>query len=215
MFLGLLKLWEMIRSKQCEEERSMYTPKYFEVTDEKEIFSFIEANGFGQIISNSDGRLFSTHIPFLLSADKTKLLGHFAKKNPQLKDIENQEVMVSLQGSHDYISPSWYISPGVPTWNYQAAHIYGKCHLITEPTELKNIVNALTSEYESQFPTPWVPDYNPSLLGAIVGIEITINEIQCKYKLSQNRSKQDQLQVVKRLKANGSNRLAQEMLIKT
>ena len=70
----------------------MYTPKIFEVTDEKEIFAFIEANAFGQLISNSGGRLFSTHLPFLLCEDKTRLLGHLARQNPQAQDIQGQEV---------------------------------------------------------------------------------------------------------------------------
>ncbi|MFA9420481.1 MAG: FMN-binding negative transcriptional regulator [Gammaproteobacteria bacterium] len=189
----------------------MYTPKYFEVTDEKEIFAFIEANAFGQLVSNSGGRLFSTHIPFLLSEDKSRLLGHLARQNPQAQDIEGQEVMVTLQGAHDYISPSWYVNPGVPTWNYQAAHIYGRCSVRAETGDIKMIVDTLTSKYESQFDTPWEPDYNPSMLGAIVGIEIAISEIQCKFKLSQNRSVQDQAQVIQRLKANGSNQMADAM----
>ena len=189
----------------------MYTPKYFEVTDEKEIFAFIEANAFGQLVSNSGGRLFSTHIPFLLSEDNSSLLGHLARQNPQAQDIEGQEVMVTLQGAHDYISPSWYVNPGVPTWNYQAAHIYGRCSLRAETSDIKMIVDTLTSKYESRFDTPWEPDYNPSMLGAIVGIEIAISEIQCKFKLSQNRSAQDQAQVIQRLKANGSNQMADVM----
>lgn len=45
----------------------MYMPKHFEITDKEEIFSFIEANAFGQLISNVGGRLFSTHLPFLVS----------------------------------------------------------------------------------------------------------------------------------------------------
>lgn len=189
----------------------MYIPEYFEVTDEKEIYAFIEANAFGQLTSTVGGRLFSTQIPFLMSADRTKLLGHLAKNNPQVKDIEGQEVLVTLQGAHDYISPSWYSSPGVPTWNYQAAHIYGLCKIFTEPSAISQVIDTLTRIYEHSNSNPWQPEYNPSMLGAIVGIEISINEIQCKYKLSQNRSTQDQEQVIAQLKNNGSSKLAEAM----
>ena len=48
----------------------MYIPKHFDVTDNEEIFSFVEENAFGQLISQVDGRLFSSHIPFLISKDK-------------------------------------------------------------------------------------------------------------------------------------------------
>ena len=189
----------------------MYIPKHFEVSDNNEVFAFIEANGFGQLISNSEGRLFATHIPFALSEDKTKLLCHLARQNPQTEDIESQDVLVTLQGPHDYISPSWYASPGVPTWNYQAVHIYGRCICFSEPEALGELVESLTANYESQFPTPWQPEYRPSMLGAIVGIEISISDIQCKYKLSQNRSQQDQQQVIAQLEAGGSHQLAQAM----
>lgn len=95
----------------------MYIPKPFQVEDKNEIFRFVEANAFGQLISNLDGRPFSTHLPFWLSKDKTHVFAHLAKQNPQLKSMDGQEVLITLEGSHDYISPSWYDSAGVPTWN--------------------------------------------------------------------------------------------------
>ncbi len=158
----------------------MYIPRHFEVTDDDQIFAFIEANGFGQLISSVQGKLFSSHIPFLLSSDKQKIVGHLAKQNPQHNDIDNQEVLVSLQGPHSYISPSWYSSPGVPTWNYQAVHIYGLCKVFEDHEKIKFLVDSLTRKYESSFQIPWQPDYKASMLGAIIGIEVTIDDIQCK-----------------------------------
>ncbi|MCG7981359.1 MAG: FMN-binding negative transcriptional regulator [Candidatus Thiodiazotropha lotti] len=182
----------------------MYIPQHFEVTDKEDIFAFIEANAFGQLISMVNGSLFSSHIPFLLSNDQQTLIGHLAKPNPQWEGIEGQEILVTFQGPHDYISPSWYASVGVPTWNYQAVHVYGKCEPIFEPEKLTNIVEGLTRKYESSFEEPWKPEYRESLLRAIVGLEIEITEIQCKYKLSQNRTKQDKEQVVQQLEKKGS-----------
>jgi transcriptional regulator len=192
-------------------EKIVYIPKPFEITDSEEIFDFIEANAFGQLISNVKGRLFSTHLPFLLSEDKTKVIGHLALHNPQHSEIEDQEVLITLEGAHDYISPSWYNTSGVPTWNYQAVHIYGQCRMIRDVEELEKVVNALTAKYESAFEDPWKPDYKPSMLGAIVGVEVSINQIQCKYKLSQNRPLKERKQVIEKLKEIGSNRLAEAM----
>ena len=186
----------------------MYIPRHFEVTDHDEIFAFIEANGFGQIISSVQGKLFSSHIPFLLSSNKQKLVGHLAKQNPQLADIDQQDVLITLLGPHAYISPSWYKSPGVPTWDYQAVHIYGACKVFDAHEKLKTLVESLTDKYESSFQVPWQPDYKASMLGAIVGIEVTIDEIQCKYKLSQNRSTEDREQVILQLENTGSIDLA-------
>lgn len=189
----------------------MYIPKHFCVNDLEQVYSFIEVHGFGQLISQVDGRMSSSHIPFLLSECRTKLFCHLAIQNPQASTIEGQEVLVSLQGAHGYISPSWYSSPGVPTWNYQAVHLYGHCRTMTDSDELAAVVAALTNKYESEFIEPWQPDYNESLLGAIVGFEITICDIQCKYKLSQNRSLADRENLVKQLDAAGSSQLAQAM----
>jgi len=186
----------------------MYIPRHFQITDREEIFSFIEQNAFGQIISTLQGRLFSTHIPFLVSDDKQKLFGHFARHNPQRKDIDGQEVMVTLEGPHGYISPSWYLNPGVPTWNYQAVHIYGICKILPELTAVKTIVDRLSNKYEEAFETYWELDYNAGMLKHIVAFEIKITNIQCKYKLSQNRSEQDRENVITHLQNRGSVALA-------
>ena len=189
----------------------MYIPKPFEITDDNEKFAFIEANTFGQLVSQLDGKLFSTHMPFLLSDDKTKIVGHLANANPQHAQLAGQEVLITLEGAHGYVSPSWYSSPGVPTWNYQAVHIYGICSLINDVEKLKNIVDALTHKYESAFAQPWQPDYKAAMLSAIVGVEIAITDIQCKYKLSQNRSREDQQQVSAKLQSLGFTELSSAM----
>ena len=189
----------------------MYVPKHFEITDKGEINSFIEANAFGQLVSTLDGRLFSTHLPVLLNDEGNHLLGHLARANPQWRDIDEQEVLITLQGPHDYISPSWYHSPGVPTWNYQVVHIYGNCHVFENARKLKQVVDELTEKFESAFERPWQPDYKASMLQGIVGIDVEITGIQCKYKLSQNRSQEDQSRVTKRLQEKGSRELARAM----
>ena len=189
----------------------MYIPRHFEIRDRDEILSFVETHAFGQLISTHQARLYSTHIPFLLSDDKTTLLGHVAKNNPQHQDIENQQVMVTLEGPHDYISPSWYSVQGVPTWNYQAVHIYGQCKVSTDTNKIISIIETLTKKNEAKFETPWVAQYPASMLGAIVAIDISIDELQCKYKLSQNRSDLDRDQVIAQLDEAGSRGLATAM----
>ncbi len=174
---------------------------------------FISANGFGQLISTLENRLFVSHLPFLVGEDRKSIICHLAKNNPQWKNIEEQEVLVTFQGSHDYISPSWYSSPGLPTWNYQAVHVYGKPVLVTEPKKLCSIVGELTKKHESSFEKPWSPEYKESLLNMIIVIEIQITDIQCKNKLSQNRSESDQKQVAEQLKQKGSVELSKAMKI--
>ena len=191
----------------------MYIPQNFEVTDRKKALEFIKSNAFGQLVSTLEGRLFSSHIPFYYDSERESLICHIAKNNPQWKEVEDQEVLVTFQGPHDYISPSWYESPGVPTWNYQSVHVYGNAFLITETSELKFIVDNLASMYESSLESPWEPEYKESMLKAIIGIEVNVNEIQCKFKLSQNRTAEDREQVIERLMDQGSIQLAEAMKV--
>ncbi len=189
----------------------MYIPKHFEVTDQDVLFAFINENAFGQLVSTVGGKLFSTHMPFLLSDDSTRVIGHLARLNPQHAELDGQEVLITLQGPHGYISPSWYASAGVPTWNYQAVHVYGRGRVFDDTERLRSVVAALTEKYEAAYERPWQPDYKAAMLSAIVGVEVTISEIQCKFKLSQNRPAQDQRQVITQLKAQGADALAAAM----
>jgi transcriptional regulator len=190
----------------------MYIPEHFEVTDREEMLAFIEANAFGQLVSSVSGKLFATHVVFLVAHDGHSLLCHLARRNPQWQGIESQEVLVTFQGPHDYVSPSWYGTPGVPTWNYQTVHVYGKPELVSEAEELGNMVKRFTERYESSQEKPWTPGYADSLLNAIVGLKIKITGIQCKYKLSQNRSESDRVRVAEELEKRGSFQLSQAMM---
>jgi transcriptional regulator len=193
------------------DEAGQYVSRHFAVTDRDEIFAFVEANAFGQLISTVNGRFYASQLPFLVTQDRSAIICHLAKQNPQHLELDGREALVTLQGAHDYISPSWYAGPGVPTWNYQAVHIYGQCRVFHGADRLKEVVEALAHQYESAFADPWQPEYGAVMLTAIVGIEIRITDVQCKYKLSQNRSSQDRVQVVEKLKSLGSNKLAQAM----
>jgi len=189
----------------------MYIPKHFKINDTAKIQKFISANSFGQLISISEGSLVSTHMPFIYDAQNGVLLGHLAKANPQWKQIPKQNVLVTLQGDHAYISPNWYESAGVPTWNYQAVHVEGVANNFTDSEKLKRVVDILTEQNESIYKNPWKPDYAASMLRGIVGIEIEITSIQCKFKLSQNRSAQDQANVQEKLAESGHQFLSREM----
>jgi transcriptional regulator len=189
----------------------LYIPKHFAITDSEKINSFLRQHSFGELISTVDGRLFTTHLPFLFDEDSKTLRMHVAKANPQWQHLGKEEVLLVVAGPHGYVSPSWYHSPGVPTWNYQAVHVYGVAKAITDSEELKSIVDGLTKIEEAKYPAPWQADYAATMLQGIVGVELAIAEIQCKFKLSQNRSKADQLSAVEALSKENSGALADAM----
>ena len=190
----------------------MYIPKHFDGGDEAVALDFIEANGFAQLTGLLDGELFCTHLPLMLDRTNHRLLGHMARANPQAKALDGQRLLSVFSGPHDYISPSWYQSPGVPTWNYQAAHVLGTCRLIEAEDALHQLLHELTAKYEAELPEPWQPEYKPAMINAIVGFEISIKRIDLKFKLSQNRSHEDQVSVVRALRLRNNQALASAMV---
>ena len=189
----------------------MYNPKHFSISDEDEIFTFLDANAFGQLVSIHEGRPTVSHLPFLIERDKGLLRCHLARPNPQWQSLAGQQLLVTFLGPHDYVSPTWYQGAGVPTWNYQAVHVYGRGRVIEDRAALVEIVEKLSRRYEAGSENPWQPAYPDSMLKSIVGVEIEIEEIQCKYKLSQNRPAADHAGVIEQLERRDSAALAAAM----
>jgi transcriptional regulator len=185
----------------------MYIPEHFKETNPKRISALIEDYSFGMLVTVLDGLPFVSHLPFVFdrsAGPKGKLSCHIARANPQWQHFSSSsEVLAILQGPHAYVSPSWYLSPGVPTWNYAVVHLRGKPRLIECESELGALVERLSQAHESHMPNPWQPDLTgeriTKLLNMIVGLEIEVTDIQCKFKLSQNRPIEDRLRVVEEL----------------
>jgi len=183
----------------------MYVPKHFEESDPKALAAFIDAHAFGTLVTMDSERPFATHVPFLHDAEQGVLHAHVARPNPAWRHVaERPDVLVTFQGPHGYISPTWYADPGVPTWNYAAVHVYGRATTIDDAVATGRYVERLAARFERGSARPWVPDYDSRMLAGIVGIEIRITEMQGKFKVSQNRSAADRERVVARLAASGT-----------
>lgn len=184
----------------------MYTQKYFKVTDLEEIREFVQTNSFGTLVTTKKGRPIATHLPLQLvkEEDAYYVTGHMAYGNPQWRTFEIMEdVLVMFQGPHAYISSSWYEQENVPTWNYQAVHVYGTATVLDEE-ELEKDLTKLLDKYEKHREDPVLWDkLSPSLLEkeikGIVGFKIKVGEIQAAYKLSQNRNENDYANIIEQL----------------
>lgn len=184
----------------------MYIPKYFKVTDVNEIREFVQNNSFGTIVTTKQGKPIATHLPLGLSKEEDDyyITGHMAYGNPQWRTFETSEdVLVMFQGPHAYISSSWYEHENVPTWNYQAVHVYGTASILNEK-ELKQELTTMLQKYENHRENAvlWEklsPQVLERELKGIVGFKIKIHEVQAAYKLSQNRNEKDYLNIVNKL----------------
>lgn len=196
----------------------MYIPEHFKEANPERVAALVQRHPFGALVTAPGGVPFISHLPFFFesTADRHgKLLGHMARANPQWQHFAGSgTVLAVFQGPHAYVSPSWYSSPGVPTWNYAVAHLYGKPRLIEDEASVARLITQLTHIYESTMPNPWKPDFSgerhAKLLSMVVGFEIEITEVQGKFKLSQNRPAEDQQRVIEAL-SQSSNPLDHSM----
>ncbi|MEK3995989.1 FMN-binding negative transcriptional regulator [Psychrobacillus sp. FSL K6-2365] len=184
----------------------MYTPKYFKVTNVEGIWNFVQENSFGTLITTVQEKPIATHLPMQIikEGDDYYITGHMAYGNPQWRTLEICEnILVMFQGPHAYISSSWYEKENVPTWNYQAVHVYGKASILSEE-ELKQDLTKLLQKYEKHRKNPVLWEgLSPQLLNkelkGIVGFKIKVQEIQAAYKLSQNRNEEDYHNIINKL----------------
>lgn len=188
----------------------MYIPEQFREIDAERILVLVDAHPFGMLVTTQDGQPFVNHLPLLLDRHGAtpRLLGHMAQANPQWRHFESgREVLAVFQGPHAYVSPGWYASPGVPTWNYAVVHIRGVARLIADESELEALLDEMTRRHEAILPEPWQADLTPErrarLFGMIVGFEIAVTDIQAKFKLSQNRPEDDRRRVADTLACTG------------
>lgn len=188
----------------------MYTPSLF-VEDRLEVLhSFIREHSFAIVVTCGPDGPEATHVPVVLHPDigpKGTLRCHFARPNKHWQAIASSPgVLVIFSGPHHYITPSWYPSKQehgkvVPTWNYVTVHARGRAKIFEEQQQLIEHVRALTEHNERWFERQWSvedapKDYVEAMSKGIVGIEISIDSIEGKCKLSQNRPKADQAGVI-------------------
>jgi transcriptional regulator len=183
----------------------MYIPKVFEQADSASVFKLVKDFPFATLIASSNDGLEAEHLPMYM--DDGVLQGHVAKGNPFWQRIaEGSDVMAIFQGANSYISPSYYPSKQrdgkvVPTWNYLVVHVKGKIKYKHEANWKLSMLTRLTDLHETKKSMPWQvsdapQDYLVNMLSALVGIEIHIESMAGKWKVSQNQSAENKQGVV-------------------
>jgi transcriptional regulator len=190
----------------------MYIPPSFVVTDTEQLHAFMARHSFATLVSQHENSPFASHLPLLFDAEPPphgRLIGHMARANPQWESAAGQRVLAIFHGPHAYISPTWYEATNVvPTWNYVAVHVTGTLRLIEDRDRLREVLRRTVAIYEAGRSRPWSmesPDaeFLDKLLAAIVGFEIEIEQIEGKWKLSQNHPAERREKVVLALERSG------------
>jgi transcriptional regulator len=183
----------------------VYIPEYFRVRDHEDAITFMRANPFAILISSTDAGPFATHLPLFVrwapQQEKVVLRGHVAKANPHWRYLEQQpQCLTIFHGPHSYISPGNYtVHESVPTWNYGAVHLYGSAQVFSSPEALQSVLHELIHTFEPAYAAQWASmdeGFRERMLKQIVGFEIEVTKMEAKFKLNQNRSREDQDNVI-------------------
>jgi transcriptional regulator len=183
----------------------MYRPNAFAMGDREALLAHAAAYPFATLITHRSGVEVS-HLPLLMGVhgERIVLRGHLARENPQyatlalaLAEPAGVEALAVFHGPHGYVSPSVYTQhPSVPTWNYVVVHARGRARLVDD-AGLRGILDELVARFET---AGWrfdaTTEYARGAVDAIAGFEVTVDAIEGKWKLSQNRPLEDQHRVV-------------------
>jgi transcriptional regulator len=190
----------------------MYQPPHHREARLTVMHRLIERFPLGLLISHGPDGLVANAIPFTLEPHRGQfgtLKAHLARANPQWKQLDQQGILVVFQGATGYISPSHYATKQdtgkvVPTYNYEQVQARGIAQVHQSKQWLDDQINALTDRHEIPRHHPWAvsdapEDYINSQLRGIVGIEIEIQSLDGKWKVSQNRDEADRVGVARGL----------------
>lgn len=195
-----------------------HTPRYL-MTDPLEVKRLIRQNPWATFVSPASGGLVASHYPAILvddgeDGDEIVIVSHFGRPDEQLHELGRHEVLVIIQGPHDYVSPSLY-APGdlVPTWNHVTAHLYGTPEILSED-ENYAMLSQLTDHFESGNPhgrslSEDEPGTRRTAKGT-VGLRIRVDRFDARAKLSQNKSPEVRATITHRFEETNA-ALADEM----
>lgn len=187
----------------------MYIPSDYRETDELKLVEFMKGNSFAALVSSKDKGIRATHLPFLIESREEKLflISHIAIANPQWKEFIDSELLIIFQGPHGYISPIHYEKKqNVPTWNYVAVHAYGKARSLCQPGEIIDILERTIINYEGSYFHQWKglsDDYKYAMIKGIVAFEIEVERLEGQFKLSQDKTKAEQKNIITAFEKSG------------
>jgi transcriptional regulator len=192
----------------------VYVPHFHAIDDEEQIRALVATRGTAELITTGRDRYpLATLLPILWRGDT--VLAHLARANPHWREIDpDTPALLVCTDPQAYVSPTWYASKAehgrvVPTWNYVSVHLTGTARVHDDPEWLRSAVTHLTDRHEGGRAPRWQvtdapADYVDKQLRAIVGVEVTVQRVEAKAKLSQNRSAEDRPGVVAGLRADGT-----------
>ncbi len=201
----------------------MYVPPAFAESRPEILAAAMREAGLATLVTlGRTGGIAASHAPMLLESGPGPhgtLLGHIARANPQWREpAPGVDGLAIFTGPDFYVTPAWYPAKQahgrvVPTWDYVAVHASGPVAFFDDPERLHDVVRRLTEKFEQKRAQPWAVSDAPAkyidgMLKGIVGFALTIERLEGKWKLSQNRDAADRQGVARGLAEEGRSDLA-------
>jgi transcriptional regulator len=191
-----------------------HTPRYL-MTDPERVKQLVRDHPWATFVSPTSDGLVASHYPVMLEeGEDISLVSHFGRPDDELHELGQHEVLVIVQGPHDYVSPSWY-PPGelVPTWNHVTAHLYGTPEILSDD-ENYAILSILTDHFEQAHPggrsLSEDEEGTRRMAKGTVGLRMRVDRFDARAKLSQNKQPEVVENVITHLEPNNP-ALADEM----
>ncbi|AMU23386.1 FMN-binding negative transcriptional regulator [Mycobacteroides abscessus] len=188
----------------------MYVPKNFAM-QAKEVTAVLGDAGLAHLVTHDDAGYLVTPVPLLYRPTSNTLVGHVSRANPHWH--RTGPSIAIFAGPQGYISPSLYATKAetgkvVPTWNYEVLNVHGHLTAHDNPEWVRALVTELTDRHEHHRDSPWGIDDAPeeftsAQIRAIVGIELSIESVEGKAKMSQNQPERNRTGVIEGLRRSG------------
>ncbi|QWW18674.1 FMN-binding negative transcriptional regulator [Schaalia sp. 19OD2882] len=190
----------------------MHVPDHF-VLPQDHIDALLSAPFFATLVTPHEDGLQATPVPFHHEAERKVLVTHLQRINPQASTPVVGEGLVLVDRGDAYVSPRWYATndavPNVPTWDYVTLQVRGRVHVDASPQAALRAARALTDRFEDPEVLEAVgEDKLAKMARAIVAVEVHVDQVVGKAKMSQNRHPDDVRSVIAHFEQVGLSELA-------
>jgi len=166
------------------------------MTDPDEVKRLIRRNAWATFVSPATTGLVASHYPVILDEEATGddivIISHFGRPDEVAHELGRHQILVIIQGPHDYVSPTWY-GPGdiIPTWNHVTAHLYGTPEILSDD-ENYEMLGKLTDHFESKYSGGHSlaedEEGTRRVAKGTVGLRMMVDRFDARAKLSQNKT---------------------------
>ena len=163
----------------------------------------MRANPFVVLVSTAEDGPFASHVPVKIreTGDQLIIRGHFAKANPHWR-LPRRDVAVS----HDFPRPTLLHFAEFVHQPRERSHVelwsgarLWKCAPVHFTRGLAGCAERIDGPLQPPYAEQWAgldETYRQRMLTHIVGFEITATRIEAKFKLGQNRTREEQSNMI-------------------